>query len=266
MQTVLIAFAFAALVWWASTGLILRAIALPRQAHSRLAVMASLVLAAASIGVVMIGADATIRGAYAGFALGVLSWGWHEVMFLLGLVTGPNKAPCPANASMGERFAKSFNALAYHEAAIAVHAIALMALSWGASNKTALWTFLLLWAMRLSAKLVIFFGAPNTPDAFLPERLSYMKTYFHKRAGSAASMIAGLFTLGVFLSLCAATAAAPDAFSSTVLALLASLAGLAVFEHLVLLLSIPDAALWSWAVPANDEHPLKKEASSEWRQ
>ena len=47
-------------------------------------------------------------------------------------------------------------------------------------------TFALLWVMRLGAKLTIFSGAPELSTNMIPERLSYMKSYFrHDRVSLA---------------------------------------------------------------------------------
>ena len=59
----------------------------------------------------------------------------------------------------------------YHELAIVATALAVVAVTWGGANQVGTWTFLLLWAMRLSAKLNVFLGVPNLTEQFLPEHL-----------------------------------------------------------------------------------------------
>jgi 5-aminolevulinate synthase len=73
-----------------------------------------------------------------------------------------------------------------------------------AANPVALWTYLILWGMRLSAKLNLFLGAPNVAEEFLPDRMYYLTTYFSKRPMNGlfpVSVTAGtLLTAGLALA------------------------------------------------------------------
>ena len=40
----------------------------------------------------------------------------------------------------------------------------MVALTWGGANQVGTWTFLVLWVMRLSAKLNVFLGVPNLTE------------------------------------------------------------------------------------------------------
>ena len=46
------------------------------------------------------------------------------------------------------------------------------------TNRYGLWTFLVLWIMRQSAKLNLFFGVPNLGEQYLPAHLQEALSYF----------------------------------------------------------------------------------------
>ena len=238
----------AALTWWASTGVLIWLVGRERSLHKWIAVAATIGMVAATAAVVALRDADTAIGAYAGFAVGIALWAWHETMFLLGYISGPRRAPCPPNLKMWPRFLVSTQTVIHHEVAIALHAVLILALSIGADNAFAAATFMLLWGMRLNAKLVVFLGAPNISDEFLPPHLTYLSTYFGKRRVTA------FFPVFITLATAAATAltyaAAVHAASPFVIigyVLLATLAWLAVLEHWLLVLPVPDQALWAWA-------------------
>jgi putative photosynthetic complex assembly protein 2 len=239
---------FAILVWFVSTGALLWLVAAPRAAHGAAMAVLSVVMAAATAGVVMIGGAASVAGALAGFALGVVIWAWHEAAFLFGFLTGPRRDECPKGLSSWRRFLAASETVIAHEVAIALNAGLLVALSWGAANQTAMWTFILLWGMRLSAKANIFAGAPHLSDELLPARLRYLKSYFGPKRLTvffAASMI--LITIITVMLTAAALTAPAGEHAGVSLALLATLAALAVLEHALMAAPIKDAALWAWA-------------------
>lgn len=204
--------------------------------------------------------------AYAGFATGLSLWAWHEVMFLLGYITGPSRAPCPPGLNTSDRFIASVRAVLHHEFGIAVHALIIIVLSWGAANQYAAMTFILLWAMRLSAKLVIFSGAPNMVDQFLPERIAYLRTYFSKAApaGIFTVAIVGVTTVAATL-IWIALGYTPGSFQFAGYVLLAALTTLAVLEHWALVLPIPDPSLWEWAIKPSRSTKHDQTNNREWR-
>ena len=251
---------FAALAWWLSTGAIFWLIGRPRTTFRWTALGATAILVGATFMLVSLRADTSVTGAYAGFAAGLALWAWHEVMFLTGFITGPSRAPCPEGLSGVDRFRAGVAAVLHHELAIIAHAGLIVWLSWGAVNQFALWTFLILWGMRISAKLVVFTGAPNLVDQFMPRHLDYMKTYFSRRApGSifAAALIA-ITTVSALLAL-TAFSHAPGSHAFAGFLLLTAIAILAVIEHWVLVLPVSDPSLWGWAMkPARTTQPSKK--------
>lgn len=240
---------FAALAWWLSTGAIFWLITRPRTTFKWTALGATALLAAATLGLVSLRDDTSVTGAYAGFAAGLALWAWHEVMFLTGFLTGPSRAPCPEGASTARRFRAGLSAVLHHELAICAHALILVWLSWGAANQFALWTFLILWGMRISAKLVVFSGAPNLADQFLPRHLDYLKSYFSRRPPGSlfAAAVLSITSVSALLAL-TAFSQAPGSHASAGFLLLMAIAILAVIEHWALVLPMRDPSLWGWAL------------------
>lgn len=254
---------FAILVWFVSTGALLWLVGAPRAVHGVTMAALSVVLAGATGGVVMIGADASVAGAFTGFGLGIAIWAWHEAAFLFGFLTGPRRSECPPGLSPWRRFIAASETVIAHEIAIALNAALLVALSWGAANQTAMWTFLLLWGMRLSAKANIFAGAPHLSDELLPDRLRYLKSYFGPKRVTvffAATMV--LITIITLALIAAARAAPAGAHEGASLALLATLAALATLEHALMAAPLRDAAMWAWARRRDAAEPAAESALS----
>lgn len=240
----------AILMWWLSTGVILVLGALPRKTFPWSMFGATLLLVPATYALSESAGDTTSSGAYLAFLCALCFWGWIEMSFLLGYITGPSKEPCPPQARGWERFRLATQVLLYHELAIIFGAFIIIALTWGAPNQTAALTFLVLLAMRISAKLNIFLGVPNLTDEFMPAHLAYMKTYFRKKSFNA------VFPVSVILSVVAAYVFAHDAITATPgtadavgATLLFTLVALALLEHFFMIMPLRDAALWRWAVP-----------------
>lgn len=239
-------------LWWVSTGVIL--VLGERSALARQVAMAiGSALAVAALVCIWLVRDLTTPfAAYAGAVSALVLWGWHEMSFLFGYITGPNRSACPPGASGWPRFKAATATLIHHELALAATIVLLAVMSFGAANAVALLLFTLMFALRLSSKLNLFIGAPHFSDGFLPARLSHLAGYFsHRRAGwffamstSAIAILAAALLWGAF------TASSP--FTATAFALLGALAALGALEHLFLALPLPDAALWRWLLPARD--------------
>ncbi len=244
---------FAALAWWLSTGLILFLISLPRRTYVWTAIGATALLGLAT-GLVMLLRDRTgVEAAYAGFGAGLLLWAWHEVMFLTGFITGSSRRACPEGSAGFRRFRAALGAVFHHEIVIALHACLILGLSWGGANQFACWTFLILWGARICAKLVVFSGAPNIIDHFLPVHLDYLKTYFSRRApgGVFIGAIIVITSLSVWLALRAAEHA-PGTFEFAGFVLLTAITILALIEHWALVLPWRDPSLWGWALKPSE--------------
>ncbi len=240
-------------VWWFSTGVILFLNGMPRRTFKWTMLGTTLVLLGALIGLGMTRDDTSVSGAYLAFTCGLLVWAWQEVAFLLGYVTGPRRTPCPTASSGWNRAGHALMAVLHHELALVVLGGLVLAVTWSGDNPTGLWTFMILWVMRQSAKLNVFLGVRNLNEGFLPAHLKYLQTYFTKRAMNwlfPISVIAS--TVGSVLIWQAAGAVDGSAFNTTALTFAATLLTLAVLEHWFLVLPLPFEALWNWGLKSRE--------------
>jgi putative photosynthetic complex assembly protein 2 len=143
----------------------------------------------------------------------------------------------------------AFQTIFHHELALIVLGIAVAIATWGGSNLVGLWTFLILWAMRQSAKLNVFLGVLNLNEKFLPVHLQYMHSYFTNRAMNPllpiSILLACLVALPLWQHAFAANASAYQIASSTILATLLSLA---ILEHIMMVLPFSTDGLWKWGL------------------
>ncbi len=143
----------------------------------------------------------------------------------------------------------ALQAILHHELALVVLGGAVIAATWDAPNQTGLWTFSVLWVMRLSAKLNVFLGVRNLSESFLPAHLKYIHTYFRRKAMNPLFPLSVIFGSAVAWMLWGnATADGIMAFEATSLAFAATLLSLAVLEHWFMVLPLPSEALWSWGM------------------
>ena len=236
---------FALFLWWFSTGAILWAVSRPEPRWSVALAAPAAVLALAVLA--RSGGDTGIGGAFVGFTAAIVLWGWFELAFLAGVVTGPNRAPCPADARGWRRFRAAWWTVAHHEVALLAAAVAVAAFSVGQPNQAGLWTFLVLFAARISAKLNVFLGVPNLSDEMLPAPVAHLRSYFAKRPINflfPASATALTFAIACWIE--RAHSAPAGSGAETGFVLLATLTALALIEHWLMLLPVRDAALWRW--------------------
>ncbi|MEL7050015.1 MAG: putative photosynthetic complex assembly protein PuhE, partial [Pseudomonadota bacterium] len=167
------------------------------------------------------------------------------------MLTGSRTNECPPDARGWARFKLAAATVMHHEIAIAVTGIGIIALTWDAPNQVATLTYVILWAMRLSAKLNIYFGVPNFTDDLLPDHLSYLKSYFPQKPINSLFPVS--ITLGTLACVTLYTTT-PDAtaFQFTAAGLTGGIMALALLEHWLLVLPLPDSALWKWAMPSNE--------------
>lgn len=243
MADFLLAAAFVVFTWFFATGGILWLNRLPREHHEGALVAAIPALALGACGLIVSAGETGPSAAYLAFVSAILIWGWHELAFLLGIVTGPNRAPLPPGLPLGARFRASAGTVIHHEVALALTLVAMAVLLRGAPNQVGVLTFAILFAMRLSTKLNIFLGVSNLSSDMLPDHLAYMKSHFRKAPMNPLFPISVLACTALLLWL------GRQAFSDTGAALLLSLALLGLVEHGFMMLPIRDSALWKWAMP-----------------
>lgn len=244
---------YAVLVWWFSTGLILLLDHRPRATHGVSMAAGTGVLALALWAIGASAGDASAGSAYVAFTAALVVWGWQEMSYYMGFVSGPRAEGCPPDARGFRRFRAAAATSLWHEAAIVAGGLAIWALTWRQPNLFALWTYLVLWGMNLSARLNLFLGVRNLNAEFLPEHLAYLGSYLRVRAMNPLFPVsvtaAGLATAALVL---AALAEGVTAHEVAGLSILATLMALATLEHGFLMLPLPSAALWQWSLPKLD--------------
>ena len=91
----------AVFAWWFFTGAILlvvrRADGGDAVAHGRNVFLSVPLLALGAAGLVISSTELTIQNVYIAFFSTLLVWGWIELAFLAGVITGPERRPCPAH-------------------------------------------------------------------------------------------------------------------------------------------------------------------------
>ena len=237
----------AVLLWWAGTGAVLLLDRLPRDTARWTFGAASLFALAALLCIAHTARDTSVAGAYAGFTCAVVLWGWHELAFLSGWLTGPRRRAASLGAAPLRRLSEAVQVLLWHELALIASAVALWWWLAGSVNPVAAWTFTLLYAMRVSAKLNLYLGVRNLALDFLPERLGYLGSYFRRRRFNA--LMPWSLVLGVVCALWilgGVEQAQPGARAARLL--LASTLALALVEHLMMILPLQPSALWRWAL------------------
>jgi putative photosynthetic complex assembly protein 2 len=147
------------------------------------------------------------------------------------------------------RFSQAAQAVLWHEIGLAMVFSVIVAITWDAPNQTGTWTFAVLWAMRLSAKLNLYFGVRNLSEEFLPVHLRYLQSFFRRRRMNwfFPFPVAAATFVTIWLFHWSANPATPDGPSMGA-ALVAALLALAVIEHWMLVLPINPSALWRWAL------------------
>lgn len=255
--------AYALFIWWLSTGLVLYIVSRPSRTHAVSMVIMTGLAAAALYSLTWIADDTSLTAAFIAFTSALVIWGWHEMSFLTGFVTGPRTTACPGRpaepAATRAPLWFAIQAVLYHELAIAATAAAIFALTWGSANTIGLWTFIVLWLMRLSAKLNVYLGVQNLTEQFLPQNLKYLTTYFcRKPMNGLFPLVVTAATAVTVLLFSAALSSTASPFEAAGLMFLATLMALAVLEHWFLVLPIPADQLWAWGLASRVPEPLSE--------
>lgn len=236
--------------WFASTGMVAWLANRGRHTFSGSIVVSGIAAIAALVVLVVAAQHPTIGSAYASFFAAITIWGWLELSFLTGAVTGPRRAPSEPDSRGLKRFLHASSTLIHHELTLAAAAIIILSLSWNAINPTGAMAFTLLFGLRLSAKLNLFFGVPNMSDDLMPGHLQYLKSYFGPRRWHGALALSLILLAGLVVWLGSRALAAPaDSFAAASASLVFGLAALGALEHFFLALPFRDGALWRWAIP-----------------
>ncbi len=239
---------FATVLWFVATGFVLWLDKLPSHTWPISITMATVASGFAMGGIIATAEETSPWAAYVAFACALVLWGWHELSFLMGFVTGPNRNPCPPDAQGWRRFRLAAATLIHHEVAMFACVIALMAVTWGKANQTATLTFLLLFVMRLSAKFNIFAGVPHLSTEMMPDHMRYLASYF-RIAPPRWFFILSVSGIAVLAAWLADKALSSQGGIATGYALAFALVALAFIEHGFLVVPWQDTAIFRWAMP-----------------
>lgn len=239
---------FTLFAWWFSTGAILYLDGLPRHTYRWSLTGASVLLVAALAGLHQVRDDGSLLGAYCSFSCALMVWGWVEMSFLMGYVTGPRVSNCPAGSRGWQKVGFAIETVLHHEIALLVTMLLVVVLGWNGENRIGQWVFGILWLSRLSAKLNIFLGARNLSEELLPAHLRYLHTYFTRRSMNPFFPVAIVVLIAATCLFARAAMLATSEVESTGWVLLTTLAFLSLLEHGFLMLPMPSNRLWSWAL------------------
>ncbi len=248
----LLAAGYAAVCWWFGTGIILWLDRLdPRSFRWSLSGW-SVLLVLSFWGVSESMKGVSVENAYLGFGSVIVMWGWHELAFLTGWLTGSRKRPLQPGIEGLARFKQSLDVIIYHEIGLIANLAALWLMQRDQPNHVALCTFALLWCMRVSGKLNLYFGVPQNGAQYLPKHLSYLASYFPVRGITSWFVVS--FSAAVVLWVWIVSQAQLGVVEVTTgWVLLASLLGLGILEHAMMVLPWPLERLWGWALNTKRE-------------
>ena len=251
---------FATVLWFVATGFVLWLDKLPNHTWPVSITLASVASGFAMGGIIATAEETSAWAAYVAFACALVLWGWHELSFLMGFVTGPNRNPCPPDARGWRRFRLAASTLIYHEVAMFVCLLVMAAATWGKPNQTATLTFLLLFVMRLSAKFNIFAGVPHLSTEMMPDHMRYLASYF-RIAPPRWIFILSVSGIAVLAAWLADLALSSRGGIATGYALAFALVALAFLEHGFLVVPWQDTAIFRWAMPEQARQRLQKSAN-----
>lgn len=244
---------YALFVWWFSTGVIIFLDGLPQKTFKWSLLGATVLLGVSFWGLATTAPDTSVQAAYLAFTWGLLAWGWQEISFYMGYVTGTRKEACRDGCSGWPHFVHAIQTSIWHELAIIACAAVVVWLTWGQPNHIGLWTFMILWWMHQSAKLNVFLGVRNLNEEFLPEHLAFLTGFLKKKPMNL------LFPVSVSISTVICVMLAQKALSETATpfevagyTFLTTLMALAILEHWLLVLPLPGAALWQWGLASRE--------------
>ena len=248
-----LALVIALLGWWISTGVILFLNHLPASTYRWSIFLATVFLLFSLITLPIFANNVSYLFVFISFFQGLLIWGWLEMTYLMGFLTGPRKEECPKEVEGWSRFWLALKTSLYHELAVICLGLFLIYLTFDKPNSVAGYTYVTLWVMRWSAKLNLFLGVLNYNSDWLPPGLAYIKSYVRIRRMNfmfPLSVCCGLLAAIFFFSL--SQVGELDASSLGYL-IVGCLILLAIIEHCFLMLPLKDAALWNWAIGASSK-------------
>lgn len=249
MGAIGLALGFAIFVWWFSTGIVIMLNRMSKSAVRLSLGLSSLLGVGALLGLAHTADQSDMAGHYCAFTCALLAWGWNELSFLTGWITGPQKTAISPQVQGWPRLVASTKAVIWHELGILLVGVSIVAITWGEVNQVGTSTYLVLWLMRTSAKFNLFLGVRNLSEQFLPTHLAYLQSFFRRRRMNAffpfALALAALYWLSLIDQVRQPSVQPAEVVG---LVLVATLLALAILEHLMLVLPFDPTVLWQWAL------------------
>ena len=241
----------AALTWWASTGLVLWLSRRPVRSFPLIFTAGVVLYGAAFVGLAMSMNSTGPMNLYCAFFCGLTIWGFQELSFYLGYITGPRTHPCKPGCRGWRHLGHALGVSLYHEISIILTAGLLFVVTKDAVNTLGRDIFLIIWVMHQSARLNVFLGVRNVSAGWVPAHLPFLSSFLRVAPlnpffipSIVAISAAFAWTLSSVLN------AAPGSFESIQASFVTSLIGLALLEHLCLVLPLPLETLWRiWGAP-----------------
>lgn len=241
--------------WWSATGVILFVVRRADNTDSHIwATLGNLpLLFAGAAGVWLTLGNPSAAGVYGAFFGALAIWGWIELAFLTGVISGPNRYPLREGVAEWERFIRAWGTVAYHEVALVLGLVALSLMAYGMPNKFAFWTFGILYFARISAKLNLYLGVRKVNTEFIPKPLRHMPSHFRESRMNwlFPTSVTGLgFAVVCFVE---RIADAPTSAAAIGFTLMAVMTALALLEHWFMVIRLPDEKLWRWMLPKEQD-------------
>ncbi|MEO1487987.1 MAG: putative photosynthetic complex assembly protein PuhE [Pseudomonadota bacterium] len=246
----IVPFIVTVMIWFVATGLVAWADNRDAKTFPRSLAIGGFAGISGLVVILIASQSVSSMAVYIAFVGALLVWGWHEIGFLTGAAAGPRREPAAPGLKGFERFTQASATVIHHEVALALTALLLISLSWNAPNQIGATVFVLLFGLRLCAKINMFIGVPNSTAEMLPPHLGYLKSYFgrNRMTWLLTGSIAAISAIALWFGSLAA--AAPLGSAEMVGAsLLTTLCMLGALEHLFLALPFRDGMLWGWALP-----------------
>lgn len=246
----LLALTTVTLAWWISTGLVLLLNRLgPNWQRASLLAVTALVL----LSLIYLpgrSEDRSAAGALLGFGQGLIIWAWLEMTYLMGVITGPRKTPCPPDVTTPQRFWLGLQTSLYHEISVIMMVTLVVFVAGDGPNQVAAATCISLWLMRWSAKLNLFLGVRNYNSDWFPEHLKYLDSYTRRAPLNFLFPLSVTLGTTVAVLLLGQAMATNDPFLRSANLLVSALLSLGVLEHWFLVYPFGESALWRWALPS----------------
>lgn len=259
----IVPFIVTVMIWFIATGLVAWADNRDAKTFPKSLLIGGIGGIAGLLVILFVSQSVSVLGVYAAFVGALMVWGWHEIGFLTGAAAGPRRIPASPGLRGARRFAEATATVINHEVVLALTALVLISLSWNMPNQIGATVFVLLFGLRLCAKINMFVGVPNSSVEMLPPHLDYLKTYFGPNRmtwllGASILGIAGVTVWFGTLALQAPLGSAEMVGAS----LLTTLCLLGALEHGFLALPFRDGMLWGWAFHKRAVPGSKSEVSS----